>query len=246
MNGIIVQTSCVGISQQNGRVKWKHRHILNVGRALSLRVFGTLCFAHNQNGKLDKFNSHSSRCIFVGYSFGKKGWKLFDLESGEYFFSHDVIFYEHEYPFASSEPKPNENVLLPSGVRCVDEGDEEEVELAGGGEAIQPSSDGNGAPRASPPVLVLARSFLAALTSGTKPRLFKEVMKIPQCREAMKKEIEVLEDNRTWSVVQLEETVGHSMGVQDQLEDIFTKALGKQQFDLLLRTLTILDLHAPT
>ncbi|GAA0166047.1 hypothetical protein LIER_21294 [Lithospermum erythrorhizon] len=32
----------------------------------------------------------------------------------------------------------------------------------------------------------------------------------------------------------------------DQLEDIFTKALGKQQFDLLLRTLTILDLHAPT
>ncbi|GAA0184139.1 hypothetical protein LIER_31432 [Lithospermum erythrorhizon] len=41
------------------------------------------------------------------------------------------------------------------------------------------------------------RSFLAVLTAGTKPRSFKEVMKFPQWREAMKKQIEALEDNKT-------------------------------------------------
>ena len=38
--------------------------------------------------------------FFVGYPFGKKGWKVYDLEVGVFLVSRDVIFCENEFPFA--------------------------------------------------------------------------------------------------------------------------------------------------
>ncbi|WVZ16790.1 hypothetical protein V8G54_009772 [Vigna mungo] len=64
-----------------------------------LRVFGSLCYAHNQDRKGDKFDSKSLKCIFVGYPYGQKGWKLFDLEKEIFFVSRDVKFVEIEFPF---------------------------------------------------------------------------------------------------------------------------------------------------
>ena len=146
--GVIHQTSCVGTPQQNGRVERKHRHILNVARALrfqanlpiefwgeciltaaylinrtpsdllqgktpyeilfgetpsykNIRVFGCLAYAHNQKHGGDKFASQSRKCIFIGYPYGKKGWSLYDLDSGELFVSRDVVFKEHVFPYVN-------------------------------------------------------------------------------------------------------------------------------------------------
>ncbi|KAJ1703741.1 hypothetical protein LUZ63_003520 [Rhynchospora breviuscula] len=152
-SGILHQTSCVFTPQQNGRVERKHRHILNIARALrfqanlplefwgecvltavylinrtptqvlenktpydllfnkppsyaAIRNFGCLCYIKSRTS--DKFESRSRKCAFVGYPYGKKGWKVFDLETKEFIISRDVVFCEDKYPFSEirSESAP--------------------------------------------------------------------------------------------------------------------------------------------
>lgn len=64
-----------------------------------LRVFGCLCFAHNLDHHGDKFASRSRRCVFLGYTYGKKGWRLYDLEREVVFTSRDVVFQEDVFPY---------------------------------------------------------------------------------------------------------------------------------------------------
>lgn len=55
-----------------------------------LKVFGCLCFAANTSGSKTKFDSKTSRYIFLGYSNDQKEYKLFDLETTRIFVSQDV------------------------------------------------------------------------------------------------------------------------------------------------------------
>ncbi|KAK9190783.1 hypothetical protein WN943_019393 [Citrus x changshan-huyou] len=145
-NGIEFQASCVDTPQQNGCVERKHRHLLNVGRALRFqanlplnfwgecilsaayiinrtptplldgktpyellhgkpppyahfRSFGCLCYARYVPRDKNKFNHRSRRCVFVGYPHGKKGWRVFDLETNEFFVSRDVVFFEDTFSY---------------------------------------------------------------------------------------------------------------------------------------------------
>ncbi|XLR43461.1 hypothetical protein S83_028121, partial [Arachis hypogaea] len=65
-----------------------------------LRVFGSLCYAHNQNRQRDKFASRSRKCMFVGYPHGQRRWKLFDIDNETFFVSRDVRFVEVDFPFS--------------------------------------------------------------------------------------------------------------------------------------------------
>ena len=64
-----------------------------------LRVFGCLCYVHNQEHKGDKFASRSRKCVFIGYPYGKKGWRAYDLETGTFLISRDVVFNEEKFPY---------------------------------------------------------------------------------------------------------------------------------------------------
>lgn len=80
----------------------------------TIRVFGCLCYAYNQRSKGDKFESRSRKCVFLGYPFGKKGWQMFDLETREFFVSHDVQFHERIFPY---KDEATESVVSP--MSCV-------------------------------------------------------------------------------------------------------------------------------
>ncbi|KAJ0495264.1 putative RNA-directed DNA polymerase [Helianthus annuus] len=65
---------------------------------LHLRNFGCLCFSTVLHDP-DKFSSNAEKCVLLGYSNFKKGYKLWSLDSKKVFFSRDVKFYESVYPF---------------------------------------------------------------------------------------------------------------------------------------------------
>ena len=77
-----------------------------------LRTFGCLCFATNLTHK-HEFTLRARRCIFLGYPFNVKGYKLLDLDSHTVFLSRDVVFHESTFPFSSNLPKSLDLIPLP-------------------------------------------------------------------------------------------------------------------------------------
>ncbi|GJT50026.1 ribonuclease H-like domain-containing protein, partial [Tanacetum coccineum] len=63
-----------------------------------LRSFGCLTYATFLNSH-DKFRSRSEKCVLVGYSNSKKGYKLWSLDNKQIIYLRDVKFFEDIFPF---------------------------------------------------------------------------------------------------------------------------------------------------
>ncbi|KAM0044971.1 putative RNA-directed DNA polymerase [Helianthus debilis subsp. tardiflorus] len=145
--GIILETTCPHTPQQNGVVERKHRHLLEMARALRfeaklpikfwgeciltatyiinripskvlkektpyeillgktpsydhMRVFGCLAYYWNSNTKGDKFEPRGRRGVFLGYPYGTKGYRVYDLESNKIVVSRHVKFIENVFPYS--------------------------------------------------------------------------------------------------------------------------------------------------
>ena len=86
----------------------------NVPSYESLKIIGCLCYAANTKLPKDKFGPKGVKCVFLGYPPGQKGYKLYNLGTKEVFYSRDVIFEEHIFPFKVALPENSSHNNLPS------------------------------------------------------------------------------------------------------------------------------------
>ena len=52
----------------------------------------------------------SHKYVFFGYRYGEKGWKIYDIETNEYFFSRDVVLFDNKFLFIQQVPNSYDNI----------------------------------------------------------------------------------------------------------------------------------------
>lgn len=72
-----------------------------------LTIFGCLFYAFVTKLHTHKFDPRCVSCVFLGYPFTKKGYKVYNLLAKTSFISKDVIFLEHIFPFHATYSEPS-------------------------------------------------------------------------------------------------------------------------------------------
>ncbi|KAK2396531.1 hypothetical protein QL285_058180 [Trifolium repens] len=75
----------------------------------NLRIFGCPAFVHISSEDRSKLDPKSKKCVFVGYSKGVKGFKLWDPVSKKMILSRDVVFDEQSMLKQSLEIEVSES-----------------------------------------------------------------------------------------------------------------------------------------
>lgn len=67
----------------NGKTPFEMLHD-RVPPFTQLKIFCCLAFVHDHSLPKDKFRARSRPCVFIGYPFGKKGWRCFDPQENKF------------------------------------------------------------------------------------------------------------------------------------------------------------------
>ena len=84
-----------------------------------LKAFGCLCYASVIPRSSDKFSERANPCIFIGYPYGQKGYRVYNLTTHRIIVSRDVVFHETIFPFQSYSPTKS-SILSPILVSIIE------------------------------------------------------------------------------------------------------------------------------
>ena len=174
-----------------------------------LRVFGCDAYAHIPKDERQKLDPKMRKCIFLGYGQQTKGYRLYDPDRGKIFYSRDVKFNESE--------KEKENEANNDPVYHVD------LDFSHNGENMtdsdkctteQPSieCETEVVPRRSerlrhPPDFYGTRVNVTS-QNPKEPKSIEEAVsgpEKPKWEKAMEVEMQSLEENSVWDLVELPE-----------------------------------------
>ncbi|XP_075082297.1 uncharacterized protein LOC142166805 [Nicotiana tabacum] len=172
-----------------------------------LKSFGCLCFATSPKFDRDKFQARAIPSIFLGCLFGKKGYKLLNLTTHSIFFSRDVVFYEHIFPYKSDHP-----FVFPSYSTSDFVDSATSFSLPSPTPAIYAPQDSLVPSFPSPTPLSFPPPLSKSTRTVQQPSYLKDYVcssvlssnSLPNfSKEAMLKEFQALEANQTWDIVPL-------------------------------------------
>ena len=167
--------------------------------AKHLRVFGSICYIHIPDVKRHKLEDKTIRGIFLGYSNISKGYRVYNLQTKKLVISRDVEVDEYA-SWNWDEEKVEKNVLIPAQLP------QEEAEEEDPGEPPSPPPQQQDQELSSPEstprrVRSLVDIYETCNLAILEPGSFEEASKQEVWVKAMEEEIQMIEKNNTWELV---------------------------------------------
>nr|CAD40363.2 OSJNBa0093P23.9 [Oryza sativa Japonica Group] len=160
-----------------------------------LRVFGCTAYAHVDNGKLEP---RAIKCIFLGYSSGVKGYKLWCPETKKVVISRNVVFHEsvmlHDKPSTNVPVESQEKASVQFPKRSIAK-DKPKRNTKPPQRYIEEAN-----------IVAYALSVTEEIEGNAEPSTYSEAIVSDDCNRwitTMHDEMESLEKNHTWELVKL-------------------------------------------
>lgn len=171
-----------------------------------LKVFGCVCYAQVPKVKRTKLEESSERCIFIGYSSKSKGYKLYNLKSKKVIVSRDVVFDENavwNWKNENVEGKKVPAVILEKNPTS-SEGEENFPSTPNSPSSTPSSPSSSSSSPSSTPIKIrsLDDVYVRCNYCAIEPENFEEAFKEDTWRKAMQEEIDAIEKNKTWELVE--------------------------------------------
>ena len=173
-----------------------------------LRIFGCVCFVHLPSHERHKLSAQSAKCAFMRYSSNHKGFVCYDPASKRFRISRNVIFFENQKFFPSHDSSSPEVAILPTF------NDHSTVVQRFQPGFVYQCRSSTAAPPIDPVPIVPRRSTrvsrpparyiscTAALSNIFVPSCYSHAAKHECWQRAMQEELQALQDNQTWDIVQ--------------------------------------------